>query len=141
MMLFLQPLLLLLCYQFNAARGCSFIVTNFNASSDDLDKANYYIQFRGPDATNKELINDWTFLHNLLSMTGTPTLQPFSDDNVVALFNGEIYNYLDLAEQLSNGNNNKQYVFIGRPCFNTCIHGMGPGFYQTSSWRIRNRIS
>ena len=90
---------------FNVVSGCSFIVTNFNTTIDELNKANYYIQFRGPDATNVENINGWTFLHNLLSMTGTPTLQPFSDDDVVALFNGEIYNYLNLAEQLSGDNN------------------------------------
>ena len=48
-------------------------------------------------------------------MTGTPTLQPFTDDNnVVALFNGEIYNYIDLAEELSSssGSENKNNMTL-----------------------------
>ena len=89
------PLALLL-RQLAVVYGCSFIVTNFEASNDRLDEANHYIKFRGPDATSVRSINHWTFLHNLLSMTGSPTLQPFSDNdkssNIVALFNGEIYN-------------------------------------------------
>jgi len=45
----------------------------------------------------------WSFAHNLLSMTGAFTLQPFvsEDRRVVAMFNGEIYNYRSLAKELA----------------------------------------
>jgi asparagine synthetase B (glutamine-hydrolysing) len=38
-----------------------------------------------------------TFVHNLLSISGAFTPQPFVEGNVVALHNGEIYNYGDYA--------------------------------------------
>lgn len=74
----------------NRVYGCSFFVSNFNATAmadgKTLARANYYNRFRGPDATNIEYVHGWTFLHNLLSMTGTFTLQPFVDtDNDVAV--------------------------------------------------------
>ncbi|MBI4137313.1 hypothetical protein HY469_04590 [Candidatus Roizmanbacteria bacterium] len=34
-----------------------------------------------------------TFVHHLLSITGIPTPQPFEEDDIVCLYNGEIYNY------------------------------------------------
>tara|TARA_B100000989_G_scaffold242944_1_gene189887 strand:+ start:45 stop:1394 length:1350 start_codon:yes stop_codon:yes gene_type:complete len=70
---------------------CSFL--GFNYKIKDLNFINYFSQKRGPDLTNIEVFNDHTFLHNLLSITGDLTKQPFLQDNIVALFNGEIYNY------------------------------------------------
>mmetsp|Transcript_6812 Transcript_6812/g.19044 ORF Transcript_6812/g.19044 Transcript_6812/m.19044 type:complete len:579 (+) Transcript_6812:61-1797(+) len=84
--------------------ACSFIVSNFDLSTAEginLTHVNYHLKFRGPDVTNVHTHAGWTFVHNLLSMTGSSwTLQPFvSDDNsAVALFNGEVYNYQELAE-------------------------------------------
>ena len=54
---------------------------------------NSYIQKRGQDATNVSVYNGITFLHNLLSITGEFTPQPFIEDDIVCLFNGEIYNH------------------------------------------------
>mmetsp|Transcript_24970 Transcript_24970/g.39209 ORF Transcript_24970/g.39209 Transcript_24970/m.39209 type:complete len:948 (-) Transcript_24970:402-3245(-) len=91
-----------------AVRGCSFFLSNFNASASVvpgqvLATANYYNRFRGPDATNVDYIQGWTFLHNLLSMTGQFTLQPFvsTSKDIAVLFNGEIYNYRELASRLA----------------------------------------
>ena len=76
--------------------GCSFIVTNFdpirNPVRAPFGSVNYYNQKRGPDATNifqSQQRRNWWFVHNLLSMTGAVTKQPFvsADGNVVALFN------------------------------------------------------
>lgn len=95
------------------AHGCSFIVTNFdcgahpngNYSSTTFQEANFYNRLRGPDATHVVRKHGWSWVHNLLSMTGNATLQPFvsSDDNdeqVVTLFNGEIYNFRELQKEL-----------------------------------------
>lgn len=53
---------------------------------------NFFIQKRGQDLTNKIEKNGFKFVHNLLSITGEPTPQPFIENDIVCLFNGEIYN-------------------------------------------------
>lgn len=61
--------------------GCSFLATNFDAESavgrEAFTRANYHARFRGPDATTVRHRSGWTFVHNLLAMTGTFTPQPF----------------------------------------------------------------
>lgn len=69
---------------------CSFLFTN--KTDFDIDYVNEYQQKRGPDYTNVIEKNGYTFIHNLLSITGDFTVQPFKDDNIVAMYNGEIYN-------------------------------------------------
>ncbi|MBV9763088.1 MAG: hypothetical protein JO340_21175 [Acidobacteriaceae bacterium] len=48
---------------------------------------------RGPDATVAFKRDGYTFIHNLLSITGTFTPQPFIDEEIVCVYNGEIYNH------------------------------------------------
>ena len=74
---------------------CSILITNRKII--DFEKVNFYLQFRGPDHTSRVEINGITFVHNLLSISGAFTPQPFQLDNIVAMHNGEIYNYGDLA--------------------------------------------
>jgi asparagine synthetase B (glutamine-hydrolysing) len=111
-------LTLLFHYWFRGAGGCSFIVANHNLSSvyssRKIAEANAYSRRRGPDATKMTVVEDWTFLHNLLSMTGAFTMQPFvqappargqgkvaTSGHVSVVFNGEIYNYRQLALELT----------------------------------------
>ena len=77
-------------------------ITIFNKLNCDINEVNRLNKLRGPDKTNSILVNDITFIHNLLSITGTNNLQPIYDKtfNIVCLFNGEIYNYLDLKKLL-----------------------------------------
>ena len=80
-------------------------------SPPTLDHVNFYMQRRGPDATNAIKAHGFTFVHNLLHMTGERRLQPFSYQNnkIQVLFNGEIYNYKDLGREdlgLENGAKN-----------------------------------
>ena len=83
---------------------CSFLITTKTKETEQLHIANKFQKFRGPDATNIISINNVTFLHNLLSITGEFTLQPLQQQDVVCIYNGEIYNYLDiLPEALSDG--------------------------------------
>jgi len=82
---------------------CSFLVTNWILAN--LTYVNFFMRPRGPDATN--LVtgpHNYTFLHNLLQMTGPPTLQPFIDesDTIYAVYNGEIYNF-DSSRFASDG--------------------------------------
>lgn len=54
---------------------------------------NYLIQKRGQDQTDKVKINGYHFVHNLLHVTGELTPQPFIKNNIVCVYNGEIYNH------------------------------------------------
>lgn len=74
---------------------CSILITNRKIV--DFEKVNFYLQFRGPDHTSRVEINGITFVHNLLSISGAFTPQPFQLNNIVAMHNGEIYNYGNLA--------------------------------------------
>jgi len=76
---------------------CSFLVTTKKEPHNVLHYVNEYQRYRGPDATNIIDYNGVTFLHNLLSITGEFTLQPFIKNNCVAIFNGEIYNYKNIS--------------------------------------------
>ena len=79
---------------------CSIGVTNISKSLLDSNKLSKY---RGPDNTNIISYNDIQFLHNLLHLTGDKTLQPFQKNNILAVFNGEIYNYLDFGPYKTDG--------------------------------------
>jgi asparagine synthetase B (glutamine-hydrolysing) len=52
------------------------------------------MQRRGPDKNTVTEVGDFYFLHNLLSITGEFTPQPFidHDNEIVVVYNGEIYN-------------------------------------------------
>jgi asparagine synthase (glutamine-hydrolysing) len=68
-----------------------------------LVHTNQYASKRGPDLTNSEIIHQVEFLHNLLHLTGQLTRQPFKQDDIVAVFNGEIYNYLEFGDYKTDG--------------------------------------
>jgi asparagine synthetase B (glutamine-hydrolysing) len=78
---------------------CGFGVTN----KDDIRNTNQYCQKRGPDLTNIKIVNGIKFLHNLLHITGKLTPQPLIKDDVICVFNGEIYNYLLFGNYNSDG--------------------------------------
>jgi len=82
---------------------CSFLFTD--KIIKDFDHVNYFMKFRGPDATKIIDVNGYTFLHNILSITGDFTEQPFVDyeDQIVCVYNGEIYNYSEFGQYNSDG--------------------------------------
>lgn len=81
------------------AAACSFLLTSRDASNFSL--ANKRMRRRGPDATVCEFVADnFTLCHNLLSMSEQRILQPMRSENgLFALFNGEIYNFQNLAHR------------------------------------------
>lgn len=81
---------------------CSILITNKNLK-DRFDKVNKYLKLRGPDETSIITRNNISFVHNLLAMTGDFTTQPFIDDDIICLFNGEIYNYQSFGDFSSDG--------------------------------------
>ena len=80
---------------------CSILVTS--KPLEQFEEINKYLQLRGPDLTNKESINGLNFVHNLLHMTGDMKKQPFVKDDIVCLFNGEIYNYKSFGDYSTDG--------------------------------------
>ncbi len=65
---------------------CGFLVYKVKGN-------NSYIQKRGQDFTNEVKRDGFTFTHNLLHITGEFTPQPYVEENIVCLYNGEIYNH------------------------------------------------
>jgi asparagine synthetase B (glutamine-hydrolysing) len=73
---------------------CGIIVSNkIIQNLDDIDKK---LKKRGPDNRNIFEKNGVIFIHYLLHITGDFKIQPFINENIVCLFNGEIYNYKEL---------------------------------------------
>ena len=79
---------------------CGFAATNYINPKISNEKC----QHRGPDLTTVEQCEEgvW-YLHNLLHITGEVTPQPIKKHNVVAVFNGEIYNYKEFGNYSSDG--------------------------------------
>ena len=86
-------------------RMCGILLTDKNITN--LLHIIEHLINRGPDGTNLKRLYGFTFVHTLLSMTGLITPQPFIEGQIVAMFNGEIYNYksleLDDTEYDSDG--------------------------------------
>lgn len=78
---------------------CGFGVSNITK----LQSVNAKCQKRGPDLTSSKVINGIEFLHNLLHITGDMIPQPFVKNDVVCVFNGEIYNFRSFGDYKSDG--------------------------------------
>lgn len=83
---------------------CSILCSSKN-DKDLLQAANKFIKLRGPDHTSWYEERGLTFIHNLLSITGDYIPQPFVDEEneLVCIYNGEIYNAFDFGDYKSDG--------------------------------------
>ena len=83
---------------------CGITVTTKDIT--DMNYVTEYLKRRGPDFTGFLKLHGYSFVHTLLSMTGDNyTYQPFyyPDDDLVIIFNGEIYNFKDFGKYNSDG--------------------------------------
>jgi asparagine synthetase B (glutamine-hydrolysing) len=80
---------------------CSILFSTKPTSN--IDDINFYLKFRGPDYTESKIVNGYLFIHNLLSITGEFAPQPYQEDNITLIYNGEIYNYKNFGDYKSDG--------------------------------------
>ena len=84
--------------------GIAGVVGN-EINSDNLSKMLHVQNHRGPDFTGKWLSNSCILGHNRLSIIDLTkeSNQPFIDntERYILVFNGEIYNYLELKKELN----------------------------------------
>ncbi|GAA4942969.1 asparagine synthase (glutamine-hydrolyzing) [Algibacter agarivorans] len=85
--------------------GIAGIIGN-KATEDSLGKMLSVQHHRGPDFTGKFLNNNVALGHNRLSIIDLKSSanQPFfsNDKRYILIFNGEIYNYIELKDELQN---------------------------------------
>ncbi|CAE7693363.1 unnamed protein product [Symbiodinium necroappetens] len=104
---------------------CSFLVTSWLISN--LTAVNYFLLPRGPDGTQTLRKGPFVFVHNLLHMTGERVWQPFVQEKVVAVYNGEIYN----ARQVPQGFEDRHLYRSDGECLLPAYLHLGPHFPQT----------
>jgi asparagine synthase (glutamine-hydrolysing) len=94
---------------------CGIVGTNFNANVDFLKTTNI-MKSRGPDNTSVHQIEDSFFGHTRLSIVdlNKEANQPMIFDDILIVFNGEIYNYdeLKVSENLKCKTNSDTEVLI-----------------------------
>jgi len=93
---------------------CSFLITN--KEIDNIEDINFNLRRRGPDLTNVIKVDDITYIHNLLHITGEKTVQPLVKNGNIFLYNGEAYGY--------TGKSDTQYIFEG-------LEQIGIDFFKT----------
>jgi asparagine synthase (glutamine-hydrolysing) len=74
-------------------------------NNEQLAKKVNEIQFhRGPDAQNFQIEDNWLFCHQRLSVIDLDSRsnQPFTKDDLVIIYNGEIYNYREVKKKLES---------------------------------------
>jgi len=78
---------------------CGILGTNFLTSN--FDEALNHLNNRGPDSNKKIQFNEKLFGHTRLSIIDLDdeANQPMVFDDLVLVFNGEIYNYKELIEE------------------------------------------
>src|SRR3989338_3309903 len=56
------------------------------------------ITYRGPDTTHRKIVNDYTFTFHRLSIMDTTHSgdQPFENEQIIVMCNGEIFNHKKL---------------------------------------------
>lgn len=67
-------------------------------NSEIVPNSENLMRYRGPDREHSITKNKFYFKHYLLSLTGDMVKQPIENNDVICLFNGEIYNYKEFGE-------------------------------------------
>lgn len=83
---------------------CGIYISNIPNNEGQVEKKLKFIQFRGPDNTGISKVDNLFLGHLRLSIIdlGHRSDQPMVNENLNIVYNGEIYNYLQLKEELKS---------------------------------------
>lgn len=83
---------------------CGIYLTNIPFVKEEVKTKIESIEFRGPDYTGIERVDDLTFGHLRLSIIDLEerSNQPMQFEELTIIFNGEIYNFKDIRDELVN---------------------------------------
>lgn len=83
---------------------CGIYLTNIPFAPEEVKSKLESIQFRGPDYTGIKEVDDLIFGHLRLSILDLEVRshQPLQFEEYTIVFNGEIYNYQDIKEELES---------------------------------------
>src|SRR3990167_8273184 len=90
---------------------CGFLIYYLKNHLNLSKRILQYLINRGPDLTSCLELNGYFFTHFLLHITGLKTPQPFVHDNIMCVYNGEIYNYRELEGVLNSESTNMSHTF------------------------------
>lgn len=81
---------------------CGIYLTNIPFEKENIVKKLRSIEFRGPDNLGFQKINEISFGHLRLSVVDLEerSNQPYYFNNLTIVFNGEIYNYQEIQQEL-----------------------------------------
>jgi len=81
---------------------CGIYLTNIPFAEEEVNEKLESIKYRGPDNTGITKVNDITLGHLRLSILDLDVRsnQPYTFENLHIVFNGEIYNYKEIKEEL-----------------------------------------
>jgi len=82
---------------------CGILYSSFPLSNEEIEKSEFNVIRRGPDHKKAETINNQTYAHYLLHITGKKTPQPLRSGDSVLVYNGEVYNYENFGSFPSDG--------------------------------------
>lgn len=83
---------------------CGIYLSNLPQTEENVIKKLNSIQFRGPDNVGVRKVNDILFGHVRLSILDLDprSNQPMNYEDLTIVFNGEIYNYLQIKDELES---------------------------------------
>lgn len=121
------------------------IAGGMNLSSQDLETLKSSLEKRGPDKQSSITINNLSLVHTRLAIQDVENgTQPMKIENYIIIFNGEIYNHLELREKYKlkcDTNSDTEtllilYIKYGREIFNE-LDGM---FAFTIYDKLENKL-
>ncbi|WP_323668505.1 asparagine synthase (glutamine-hydrolyzing), partial [Aliarcobacter butzleri] len=100
---------------------CGLYGINKKQKKEQLDTILKLADFRGPDFSGVSICDNYSFGHNRLAIIDLDSRsnQPFKIDDYEIVFNGEIYNYQDIKDELIkfgykfNTNSDTEVLLIG----------------------------
>lgn len=81
------------------------------------------LKLRGPDYISNVKIGDFNISHSLLSITGHITPQPLIRDDIVCIYNGEIYNHKEYGDYDTDGKSIIDAYLRDGPLFSKNLDG------------------